>query len=325
MIILNEQQMWDAVTLEDIMSAVEKAYEIHKAGTYYMPDRFIAARDKDLMMYMPCFTDEMIGTKMLAEFPGNPSRGLAYLNGLMLLNDAETGLPKAVMNGSAITTMRTGGAGGVALKYLSREDCSSLGPVGCGVQGLHQLIFACAVRPIKDIYLFDTFRKDINIFIEDFRRKSGRSDVNFHICSDTRQLAENSDILISATQTTDPLFPDEDELLRGKCILAFGSWRPERRELPDAVHRLVKKIYTELPYACEESGDLRIPLEKGLLTEDRVLYMEDLIADAKNGRPHSHNETRCFKSVGMGIYDVCTAALIYRKAAEKNIGTAIEW
>jgi len=121
------------------------------------------------------------------------------------------------------------------------------------------------------------------------------------------------------------LFIDDTELLRGKCILAFGSWRPERRELPDAVHRLVKNVYTELPYACEESGDLRIPLEKGLLTSDRVLYMEDLIADTKNGKPHIHNETRCFKSVGMGIYDVCTAALIYRKAMEKNIGTKVDW
>lgn len=325
MIVLNERDMWQAVTLDEIMAAVEKAYAIHKSGAYHMPDRFIAAKEKDLMLYMPCFTDEVIGTKMLAEFPGNPGRGLPYLNGLMLLNDAENGLPRAVMNGSVITAMRTGAAGGVALRYLSREDCSSVGLVGCGVQGLHQLIFACHVRPIKDIYLFDSFRKDVNIFINSFYEKSGRTDVNFHICKDSRELAEKSDILITATQTTDPLFPDDTELLRGKCIIAFGSWRPERRELPDAVHRLVKNVYTELPYACEESGDLRIPLEKGLLTPDRVLYMEDLIEDTKNGRPHQHNDTRCFKSVGMGLYDVCTANLIYTNAVKNNIGTKIDW
>lgn len=325
MLILNSRQMWEAVTMKDLMAAVEEAYRVHKSGEYLMPDRFIAARDKDLMMYMPCFTQKAIGTKMLAEFPDNPKYNLPYLNGLMLLNDSKTGLPKAVMNGNTITAMRTSAAGGVALKYLSAENCSSAGLVGCGVQGLHQLLFACYVRPVKDIYLYDAFKKDLSGFIEDFYAKSGRRDVNFHICDDTRTLAENSQILITATQTTEPLFPDDDDLLRGKCILAFGSWRPERRELPDAVHRLVKNIYTELPYACEESGDLRIPLEKGLLTADRVLYMEDLVADTKNGRPHSHSETRCFKSVGMGIYDVCTAQLIFEKAAEKHIGTEIEW
>lgn len=325
MIILNRQQMWDAVTLDEIMDAVEKAYAIHKSGAYYMPDRFVAARDKDMMLYMPCFTDEAIGTKMLAEFPDNPEKGLPYLNGLMLLNDAETGLPTAVMDGSTVTAMRTGAAGGVALKYLSRKDCHSLGLVGCGVQGLHQLIFACHVRPITDIYLFDAYKKDLQPFIDSFYAKSGKTDIAIHICADTRELAANSDILISATQTVAPVYPDDEELLRGKCFIAVGSWRPERRELPDAVHRLVKNVYTELPYACEESGDLRIPLESGLLTEDKILYMEDLIADAKAGKPHTHNETTCFKSVGMGLYDVCTAAVIYNNAVKNNIGTRIEW
>ena len=116
--ILSGSEMWDAVTLNDVMDAIEDSYRIHKAGSYVMPDRFVASRDQNMMLYMPCFLDRFIGTKMLAEFPDNPKRGLPYLNGLMVLNEAETGLPCAIMNGSVLTAMRTGAVGGVALRYL---------------------------------------------------------------------------------------------------------------------------------------------------------------------------------------------------------------
>lgn len=325
MIILNEQEMWEAVSLNEVMDAIENAFAIHKAGSYVMPDRYIAQKEKNMMLYMPCFINDMIGTKMLAEFPGNPSKGLPYLNGLMILNDAETGLPEAIMNGSALTAMRTGAAGGVALRYLAPETSTRVGLAGCGVQGLHQLLYACAVRPIQEIYLFDAFIKDFTPFIKKLSDRLRKPEIKITVCTTTRELAEHSDILISATQTVEPLYPDDEDLLRGKCFVAIGSWRPERRELPDAVHKLVKNVYTELPYACEESGDLRIPLESGVLTTDRVRYMEDLIADVKAGHPHEQTETRCFKSVGMGLYDVCAAQLVYENALKKNIGQKIDW
>ena len=140
MLFLSEQEMWQSVTLEDVMDAIEDAYAIHKSGNYKMPDRFIAQRDKNMMLYMPCFLDSVIGTKMLSEFPDNSSLGIPYLNGLMILNNAKTGLPKAIMNGSVLTAMRTGAVGGVALRYLAPEDAASVGLVGCGMQGLHQLL-----------------------------------------------------------------------------------------------------------------------------------------------------------------------------------------
>ena len=103
MLFLSEPEMWQSVPLEDVMDAIEDAYAIPKSGNYKMPDRFIAQRDKNMMLYMPCFLDSVIGTKMLSEFPDNSSLGIPYLNGLMILNNAKTGLPKAIMNGSVLT------------------------------------------------------------------------------------------------------------------------------------------------------------------------------------------------------------------------------
>ena len=327
--ILNGTEMWNAVTLTEVMDAVEDAYAIHKSGRYTMPDRFCAARGGDLMLYMPCFLDSFIGTKMLAEFPDNPKKGFPYLSGLMILNEAETGQPAAVMDGGTLTAMRTGAVSGVALRYLAPEACTSAGLVGCGTQGLHQLLYACAVRPLTDLYLYDLHVPDPGPFCDRRREKLHACGINrgirFHFCRDARSLAEQSEILISATQATDPVYPDDEALLKGKCLIAIGSWKPDRRELPDAVWKLCRFAYTELPYACEESGDLAIPLASGLLSPDRVRYMEDLIQDTKEGRPHEQADTRCFKSVGMGIFDARCAQLICEKARQKGIGAEIAW
>ncbi|MBP3926580.1 MAG: ornithine cyclodeaminase family protein [Clostridium sp.] len=323
--ILNEEEMWSAVTLEEVMEAVEEALAIHKSGNYLMPDRLAATRNGNTIMFMPCLMDEAIGTKMLCEFPENPKKGLPLLTGLMILNDVKTGLPLAIMNGSSLTAMRTGAVGGVGVRYLARENASAVALAGCGVQGLHQLLYACSVRPIKDIYLYDAYVKDLTPFVECLKVRLNRPEISIHICKTAGEAAAAADILISATQTVDPIWPDDTELLRGKCFIAIGSWKPERRELPDAVWKLVKNVYIELPFACEESGDLGIPLANGLLTMERVQMMEDLISEVKDGKTPELGETRCFKSVGMGIYDARVAQLIYEKALEKGVGQQVKW
>ena len=181
------------------------------------------------------------------------------------------------------------------------------------------------VRKIREIRLYDAYKKDLSDFIEKLRARIPSDDIEYIISHDTRELAENSDILISCTQTVDPVYPDDMELLRGKTFIAVGSWIPDRRELPMAVSRLVSNIYTDLPYAKEESGVLKIPLDMGILTDDRVKYIEDLIADAKAGRPHELSETRCFKTVGMGIFDARVGKLLLDRASERGIGTDIPW
>ncbi len=342
MILLNERDMWQAVSREDVMTSVEEAYAIRKSGRFHMPDRYLAERDGNIMMYMPCFTDGAIGTKMLAEFPKNPEKGLPFLSGMVILNDAETGKVQAILDGGALTAMRTGAVGGVGIRYLAPEDASSVGLAGCGVQGFHQLLYACTVRPVEKIYLYDIKQPDYEAFAGRLRKRlrelteketggnaaaRGQADLPEIIpCGSARELAERSDILISATQTVDPVYPDDTELLRGKTFIAIGSWRPERRELPDAVWKLAEKVYIDLPYACEESGDLKIPLETGLLTPDRVVLMEDRIAECREGKGLTGaGKTQCFKTVGMGLFDVCAAKMLYRKAAELGIGQTVSW
>ena len=114
------------------------------------------------------------------------------------------------MNGSVLTAMRTGAVGGVALRYLAPEDAASVGLVGCGMQGLHQLLYACEVRPITDIYLYDAYAKGS---FRLYRALIGASGIVWEkrhpdsYLRGYRELAEHSRVLISATQAVDPVYP----------------------------------------------------------------------------------------------------------------------
>lgn len=325
MLILNKEDMRLAADLTEIMDAIEKSHIIFRENQCYLPDRYAVNNNNKTMLYMPCYANGAIGTKMLAEFPENPKKGLPYLSGLMILNNGETGATEAVMNGEVLTALRTGAAGGVAMRHFAHEDSHSVGLVGCGVQGLHQLMYACEVRDIKFIYLFDAFVKNLEPFIEKLKKAILPKEVEICVCEDTTELLKHSEIVITATQARAPIFPNDAKLLEGKCFVAIGSWQPEMRELPDAIWSVVDNVYTELPFACEESGDLSQPIEDGLLTTDRVKYMGDFLKEKNAGKAPKLGNTRFYKSVGMGIFDLMAAQVIFNSAKEKNIGKEIDW
>jgi len=325
MLILNKKDMYQAADLGEIMDSIERAHILFRDDACFSPDRYSVTHDNKTMLYMPSYADGLIGTKMLAEFPENPAKGHPYLSGLMIVNLLETGAVEAILNGEVITALRTGAVGGVAIRHLAREDSRSVGLVGCGVQGLHQLIYACAVRDIQTIYLYDAFLRDFEPFIQKVKEAISPKEVHIVVCENTDELLGDSDIVITATQAKEPVFSNDEALLKGKCFVAIGSWKPEMRELPDAIWKVVDHVYTELPFACEESGDLSQPIEDGLLDLSRVKYMGDFLKDKKNGIAAELGHTRFYKSVGMGIFDLMAAKVIIERAKKENIGSYIDW
>ena len=117
-------------------------------------------------MYMPCYTKDIIGTKILSIFPENSKLGLPSIDGIVLLNDHTTGAPLAVMDGQSVTAWRTGAVGGVGIRHLSRKDCHTVGIIGAGMQGFHQAVYACAARDIHTVYVFNHSDRDLTDYLE---------------------------------------------------------------------------------------------------------------------------------------------------------------
>ena len=315
MIVLSKEQIEEMVDPDQMMDQIEEAYRIYGSGEFYMPPRPTVEHENKQLMYMPCYTKDIIGTKILSIFPENSKLGLPSIDGIVLLNDYTTGAPLAVMDGQSVTAWRTGAVGGVGIRHLSRKDCRTVGIIGAGMQGFHQAGYACSARDIHTVYVFNHSDRDLTDYLERLKKAIDKEDVKVVQCKAVEELVRNSDIICTTTPSTTPVLPDDKELLRGKCIIAIGSYMPEMREIPDAVLDLVDNVYIELPYACEESGDLSQPLASGKLTKDRIKLMHEYLISGE--KEIKEGQTTYFKSVGMGLFDVCIAQKLYEVAKEK--------
>lgn len=316
MIVLNKKEIEELVDLNEMMDQIEEAYRIFGAGEYYMPPRPSVEHENKTLMYMPCYTKDIIGTKILSIFPENASLGLPSIDGVVLLNDRTTGAPTALLDGQAVTAYRTGAVGGVGIRHLSKEDCQTAGIVGAGVQGFHLALYACAARDIHTVYVYNHGSRDIKEYLDRLEKTIDNPSVKVVQCKTVEELARESDIICTATPAAKPVLPDDKALLEGKCIIAVGSYTPQMREIPDAIWDLVERVYIELPYACEESGDLSQPLAEGRLTQDRIMLMDQYLAAGKKG---VSERTTYFKSVGMGLFDICIAQKLLEKAKERSL------
>lgn len=316
MIILSKEEIESLVDPNEMMDQIEEAYRIFGANEFFMPPRPTVEHDNKTLMYMPCYTKEIIGTKILSIFPENSKLGLPSIDGVVLLNDYTTGAPVAVMDGQSVTAWRTGAVGGVGVRHLSREDCHTVGIVGAGVQGFHQAVYACAARKINTVYVFNHSGRDLTDYMERLEKAIDNPATEVVQCKTVEELVKASDIICTTTPSTKPVLPNDRELLEGKCIIAIGSYTPEMREIPDVIWDLVDNVYIELPYACEESGDLSQPIEEGRLTMDRTVLMDQFLKSGADKKDIT-KKTTYFKSVGMGLFDVCIAQKLLNKAKER--------
>ncbi|UCG28553.1 MAG: hypothetical protein JSV24_04120, partial [Bacteroidales bacterium] len=113
MLCISADDIVKAVSCQELVMAVEKAMIMYEKEEFYMPQRMHLDYKGNILLLMPCFTPESMATKLVSLFPGNLEKGKPVINGIVILNDAETGEPLAVFNGAKLTAVRTGAVGGV--------------------------------------------------------------------------------------------------------------------------------------------------------------------------------------------------------------------
>ena len=306
---------FDSLTIENIATLPEWVDMMEKAlrhsiepGGYVMPKRMHLDYGDDTFLLMPCITEEYWVTKLVSFCPGNKAAGRPSIFGTVVLNDTKTGEPLSVMDGSAITAMRTAAVTAVGIRHLSPAGCHSLGIIGTGTQGIWQALFACSEREINEILAFDQSNENVKIFAE--KVKSKYPMIRVIQAADSSEVAINSDIIISATNSQYPVFPDEKALFTGKTFIGIGSYKPDCREFPEQLFRLIDCIYVDTLDGKKESGDLITPVKNNWIAETEIYPIGSLLSGEII--PTS-NSTRLFKTVGFALLDLFAAKLVYEK------------
>jgi ornithine cyclodeaminase/alanine dehydrogenase-like protein (mu-crystallin family) len=314
---LSGEDIKKLVEYKEVIEVVENAMHVYETGDFVMPDRITVNRGTETYLYMPCFTDNVKGTKVLTLYEDNAKKGEPTLQGVMLLNDIETGKIECIMEGSTLTAYRTGAVGATGIKHTTPEDVESIGIIGTGVQGYYQSLYACSIRNIKTINIFNRTPEKTTKFKSDL--EAAIPNIKVNICDNTYELVKNSDIIITATTSNIPVIPDDKELLKGKHFIGVGSYKPTMQEYPQSLFEILDDMYIDVDFAKEETGDLVNPLHEGWIKEEQVHTLGNAIKEGKI----KTDGTTLYKSVGMALFDTSVGAYILKKAKEKGIGTIL--
>ncbi len=238
------------------------------------------------------------------------------------LFDATSGDPVAVIEADRLGMMRTGAAGGIAAKWLARDDARVAGVFGAGWQAEGQILALCAVRAMERIKVFARDRGRLTAFCSRMAEVTG---VPVEPVAGAEEIVRGSDIVVTVTTSPKPLF-DAEWLEPGMHINAAGSNSLARQELSEAAVRRADVICVDSrETALREAGDLLPLLEKGRTHSGRWVELGEVIAGIRPGRTSSAQIT-LFESQGMAIQDIAVASGLLALAQQRGVtGTALPY
>ena len=264
-------------------------------------------------------TGDQMAIKIVSVFENNPLQGLPLIHALVVVLDTMTGEPVAVMDGSLLTTLRTGAASGVATALLARADAQTVAIIGAGTQGCTQLEAVCEVRSIRRGWVHDLSPERAAAFAAEMGR---RLSLELRVAASAGEAVRQADVVCTATTSSSPVFDDGD-VRPGTHINAVGAFTPQMQEIPAETVLRAKVVIDHREASLAEAGDLLIPLRQGLMSEEHI-YAElgEIAARTKPGR-ESDDEITFFKSVGVAVQDVAAAAEALEEAKRLGLGTEV--
>jgi ornithine cyclodeaminase/alanine dehydrogenase-like protein (mu-crystallin family) len=317
---LSGSDLCDLLAPRALIDAVEQSLRDLAGQQATIPVRQHARRGDVTLLTMPAIGQSAIGVKVVSVVPSNVTRGIPVIQGLMTMSDGVTGTPFAVLDAAALTAQRTGAVGALGLKYTTPAEVDSIGIVGIGVQGTWQAIFACAVRPVRTIYFVARNEDSARRFVSRLSRQL--PSIRTLCCADVNELLSRTQVVIAATTSNTPILPDDRYRLEGKHFLSVGSYGPGMQELPNSVYALAREVVVDSDAAKEEVGDIIQPLSSGLILEQNILHIADLVTGK---RSIDTTRTTAFKSVGMALYDLYAAQAFYAEAVRLGRGPSLDF
>ncbi len=267
--------------------------------------------------------EPLLAVKAVSVFPRNAERGLPAIHATVLAVDPGTGAPRALLDGVALTAIRTAAACGLATDLLACADSRVLAVFGSGVHARAQVRAVCATRPIQEVRIFNPRRASAEAMAAEL---TAEADLPGAIRAVARaaEALRGADVACAATTSRVPVFDDRD-VPDGIHLNAIGSFHPADREIPGETVARAWVVVDDREAALEEAGDLLIPLGQGLFGRDHIRGdLGSLVLGRCQGRT-SDRQVTFFKSVGLAVQDVVAAQAVLREARRLELGERIAW
>jgi ornithine cyclodeaminase/alanine dehydrogenase-like protein (mu-crystallin family) len=321
MLVLGDSEVRRLLPMADCVDLMADTLEALARGELYQPLRvvFRPPEEGSLMGLMPAHRGgerAAWALKAICIFPENPKRGLDAHQGGVALFGGETGELLALLNASAVTEIRTAAVSAVATRALAREGSRVCAILGSGVQGRsHVEAMGNAGRDFEEIRIWSRTAENAEALAD----QKGATAVG-----SVEEALDGADVVCTTTTAREPIVRRE-WLARGAHVNAVGSSIPTTREL-DTQTIADSALYVDRRESTEnEAGDFLFPLREGAIGPDHIrAELGDVLLGSAPGRS-SDDELTVFKSLGIGVEDLASAELVYRRAREQGLGVEVEF
>jgi len=300
-------QVREAVSPERALEAVRDAFVAYARGEWTMPPKvYVPAYPEGDFRAMPALGAGHALLKWVTSFPSNPAQGLPTVTGLVLLSDATNGMPKAVLDAGAVTSLRTGAAAVLAAETLGRADAETAAVIGAGVNG--EAAAQTFIARGRRVQLWDLDRT---------RAESVAERLGAEVAPG-RDEALAADLLVTVTPGKNILL-EEGSLRPGQHASLMGADGPGKAEI--AVEELARvRVFCDDWEQASHNGELVHALEAGRLQREDVTELGSVLAGDAEGR-RSDDEVTVFDSTGLAIQDLAIALAAMEHAHQLKLPT----
>jgi ornithine cyclodeaminase len=277
-----------------------------------------------IMAFMPAYqggSQPAFGLKAIGIFPGNADRQMDTHQGAVALFDGETGELRALMNGAAITAIRTAAVSALATRLLSREDAGDLALVGSGTQARTHLEGLACVRSLRRVRVASRSPERARRFAEEM---SASGKVLVEAMPSVEEAVRGADLVVVATDSAQPVVKRE-WISNGAHLNVVGASLPASREVDSATMAASRLFVDRRESTANEAGDYLIPLAEGVIGPDHIQgELGEVLTGSRTGRK-SRDEITLFKSLGLAVEDLAAAAVVSDRAFSSGVGTWVEF
>lgn len=331
--IMNRNEIMQVIEMQPTIEAVENVYKMKSSGeAVAWPTVFHifeeGSRDMDIRSgYLP--GEHIFGHKTIGFFGANKEKGLPTLMATINVFDEFTGSLKGVLEGAYITGVRTGAAGAIGAKYLAKKDSETLFILGAGNQAAYQIAATIVCFPkLKKVYIEDLlFPENAERFAAGIRQRLAdelnidASGIVFKATNDPATTVPESDIVITVTPSIEPVIKKE-WVRPGMHFSTVGSDMEGKEELDPEIFCNAKVFVDDMEH-CIEAGEVEIPVKKGMVKEEDIHEIGDLLLGNCIGRT-SEEDVTIYDPAGMALLDIAAAKVALDLAGKKELGVSVE-
>lgn len=322
--IINADLTRRLLPMADCIDVLEPAMIAASDGSVSAPPRLASplADGSGTMLLMPGSSAALgtYGAKVIGLHPDNPPRGMPSIQGFVTLFDYASGAPLALVEGATVTAVRTAAASGLATRQLAREDASSCGIFGTGTQAATHIEAMCAVRPIDRILLWGRDPARARALAAEQAKLRG---LNVQASEDPAEVGA-CDLVCTVTGSPTPILRG-DWVRSGAHVNLVGSHSLTTREADTALLAKSEVFVDLLESACNEGGDVMIPLQAGELSENPIRGEIGRVLSGELAGRGSAAQITLYKSLGIVAQDLFAANHVYHRALELGLGVTIDF